>query len=138
MNEDNLTKSTILSTPNLPVPSNGILTTKSSPTRLTSLSPTLPLSSLSLPPLLTQSIPSVSCYNHITCQSLRLYFTKLTFLTSNLLSSSHPSTCVQGINQEVIAANTPNSESTTTSSQFQASYVTPMQYPGVLGSLFFE
>ena len=37
-----------------------------------------------------------------------------------------------------MAANTPNSESTSTGPQFQAPYVTPMPYPGAPGSLFFE
>ena len=138
MNEDNSTELIVLSTPNLPVPSDWISTTKPSPTRPPFPLPTLPLSLLSLPSVSTQSIPSVSCYNNITCSSLRSYVTKPTFSMSNLLSYPHPSTCIQGINQEVMAANTPNSESTSTGPQFQALYVTPMQYQGAPGSPFFE
>ncbi len=56
---------------------------------------------------------------------------------SSLLSSLHASTCIQGINQEVMDANTPNSESISTGSQFQVLFVTPMLYPEAPGSLFF-
>ena len=37
-----------------------------------------------------------------------------------------------------MAANTPNTESTSTGPQFHAPYVTPMPYPGAPGSPFFE
>ena len=121
MNEDNSTESTILSLPtHLPVPIDWISSSKPSSTRPPFPLPTLPLSPLSLPSLSTKSIPSASCHNNITCPPLQPYVTQPTLSTSDLPSSSFTSTSIQGINPEVMAANTPNSESTSTGPQFQA------------------
>ncbi len=99
---------------------------------------TAPLFLLSLPSQLTQSIPSASCHNNITCAPLQPYVTQPTLSTSDLPSSSFTSTSIQGIIPEVMAANTPISERTSTCPQFQAPYVTSMAYAGAPGSPFFE
>ena len=136
MNEENSIESIVLSLPtHLPVPSNWISTSKPSSTR-----PPLPLltpppSLSSLPSQLTQSIPSASYYNNITCHPLQLYDTQPTLSTSDLPSSSFTST---SIIPEIMIANTPILESTSTSPSFQAPYVTLMPYPGTPGSPFFE
>ncbi len=139
MNEDNSTESTVLSLPTyLPVPIDWISSLKPSSTRPHFSLPTPLLSLLSLPYLSTKSILSASCHNNITCLLLQPYVTQPTLSTSDLPSSSFTSSSIQGINPEVMAANTPNSGSTSTSPQFQALYVTPIPYPGAPGSSFFE
>ena len=114
MNEDNSTESTGSRIPtHLPVSIDWIPPLKPSPKRPPFSLPT-PLSSpLSLPSLSIPSIPSVSCYNNNTCPSPRPYVTEPTFFKSNLPPSPHPPTC---INQEVMATNTPNTESTSVGS----------------------
>ena len=138
-NEKNSIESIVLSLPtHLPIPSNWVLTSKPS-----SLRPPFPLltpppSLLSLPSQLTQSIPSTSCHKNITYLLLQPYVIQPAFSTSDLPSSFFTSTSIQGIIPEIIAANTPILGNTSIDPQFQAPYVTPMPYPGVPGSPFFE
>ena len=138
-NEDNSTESTELLLPtHLPVSINWISPSKPSTKRsLFPLSTPLP-SPLSLSSLSSQSIPSTSCCNNITCLPLQLCVAQPTLFTSDLPLSSFTSTSIQGITPKVMAANTPTSESTSTDPQFQTFYVSPMPYPGAPGSPFFE
>ena len=99
---------------------------------------TLPLSPLSLPSQLTQSIPSASCHKNITCPFFQLYVTQPAFSTSDLPSSSFITTSIQGIILEIMAANTPILGSTSIGPQFQAPYITSLPYPGAPSSPFLE
>ncbi len=139
MNKDNSTESTVLSLlTHLPVPIDWISFLKLSSTKPLFPLPTPLFFPLSFPSLSTKPIPSASCHNNTTCPPLQPYVTQPTLSISDLPSSSFTSTSIQGINPEVMAANTPNSESTSTGPQFQAPYFTPIPYPGTPGSLFLE
>lgn len=111
MNEDNSIESTVLSLPtHLPVPSDWISTLKPSSTRPPFLLLTPPPSPLSLPSQLTQSIPFASYQNNITYAPLQSHNCQPTLFTFNLPSSFFTSTLIQGINPDVMVANTPISD----------------------------
>ena len=138
-NENNSTESTELLLPtHLPVPINWISPSKSSTKRPSFPLPTPSPSPLSLSSLLSQSVPSTSCRNNTTCLPLQPCVAQPTLSTSDLPLSSFTSISIQGITPKVMAANTPTSESTSTGPQFQAPYVSPMSYPGALGSPFLK
>ena len=137
-NENKSTEPTVLNASSVPVPSDWISAPKPSSTRppLPLLTP--PLSPLSLSPPLTSAIPSVSCHNNNICPCPQPYITPSPLRTSsNLTSPVLITSFFKGISQKVMAANTPNSESTSSGPHFQAPYVTPMPYPGAPGSPFF-
>ena len=118
-NEDKLTESIVLNILNLSVPFAWISTLKPSSTRPLFPFFTLLLYLLSLLSQLTSSILSISYYNNITCFFCQIYVT-----TSSLPISAPPllslsSISIQGISKKVMAANTLNSESTSTSPQLR-------------------
>ena len=139
INDDNLTKSTasIIET-HLPVPIDWVPLAKPSSTR-----PFFPLfippsSLLSLSSLSTQAIPSISYYHNHTCLNTPLSVAGPTFSKSSLSLSPFLNTNTKEVNQEVMAANTPNTKDTPTQPLFQAPFITPMLYPGAPDSPFFE
>lgn len=139
MSEDNSTGPTVSTTTTyLPAPIDWISSEKPSSTRPPFPLPTPPLSPLSLPSSSTQSITPVPCCYKKTYSFLHPFVTQSTYFESNLSPALHPSVYTREVNQEVMATNTPNTESTSTPPPFQASYMTPMHYPGAPGSPFFE
>ena len=113
------------------------------PAKLSSTRPSFPfliplLSLLSLPFFSTQAIPFVSyCHNH-TCPNTPISVAGLTFSESSLSLSLFLSFNTREVNQEVMAANTPNTKDTPTQPLFQALYITLMPYLGAPGSPFYE
>ena len=139
INDDNLTKSTASTIQtHLSVSIDWIPLAK--PSLLRPFFPLLipPSSPLSLPSLSIQAISFVSyCHNH-TCPNTPLSIAGLTFSESSLSIYFFVNTNTREVNQEVMAANNPNTENTLTQPLFQALYIMPMPYRGAPGSPFFE
>ena len=119
INDNNLTEltaSTIKT--HLPVSINWITPAKLSLTRLSFSLLTHPPFLLSLLSLSTQVIPSVSYCHNYTCPNTPLSVASPTFSESSLSLSPFLSTNTREINQEVMAAKTPNTKDTPTQPPF--------------------